>query len=83
MSRLYLQRLIVVTTPLLLLIAAATQSDGDPNFIPHSTFGADFMILIGHATARKSHEQFAAMAQLSGDFWTGYGEQQHYSDYKR
>ena len=68
-SRFYLQRLIVVTTPLLLLIAAATQSlMATLILFLTAPLVPIFMILIGHATARKSHEQFAAMAQLSGRF---------------
>lgn len=68
-SRFYLQRLIVVTTPIMLLVAAATQSwIATLILLLTAPLVPVFMILIGHATARKSRQQFAAMAQLSGRF---------------
>ena len=68
-SRFYLQRLIVVTTPIMLLIAAATQSwIATLILLLTAPLVPVFMVLIGHATARKSRQQFAAMAQLSGRF---------------
>ena len=68
-SRFYLQRLIVVTTPIMLLVAAATQSwIGTLILLLTAPLVPVFMVLIGHATARKSRQQFAAMAQLSGRF---------------
>lgn len=68
-SRFYLQRLIVVTTPIMLLVAAATQSwMATLILLLTAPLVPVFMVLIGHATARKSRQQFAAMAQLSGRF---------------
>lgn len=68
-SRFYLQRLVVVTTPILLLVAAATQSlIATLVLLLTAPLVPLFMILIGHATARKSRQQFAAMAQLGGRF---------------
>lgn len=68
-SRFYLQRLIVVTTPIMLLVAAATQSwIATLILLLTAPLVPVFMVLIGHATARKSRQQFAAMAQLSGRF---------------
>lgn len=68
-SRFYLQRLIVVTTPIMLLVAAATQSwMAALILLLTAPLVPVFMVLIGHATARKSRQQFAAMAQLSGRF---------------
>lgn len=68
-SRFYLQRLIVVTTPIMLLVAAATQSwTATLILLLTAPLVPVFMVLIGHATARKSRQQFAAMAQLSGRF---------------
>lgn len=68
-SRFYLQRLIVVTTPIMLLVAAATQSwIATLILLLTAPLIPVFMVLIGHATARKSRQQFAAMAQLSGRF---------------
>lgn len=68
-SRFNLQKMIVGTTPILLLIAAATQSPLAA-FIMLLTapLVPIFMIVIGKATAKKSAEQFHAMAQLSGRF---------------
>ncbi len=68
-SRFYLQRLIVVTTPIMLLVAAATQSwIATLILLLTAPLVPVFMVLIGHATTRKSRQQFAAMAQLSGRF---------------
>lgn len=68
-SRFYLQRLIVVTTPIMLLVATATQSwMATLILLLTAPLVPVFMVLIGHATARKSRQQFAAMAQLSGRF---------------
>jgi len=68
-SRFYLQRLIVVTTPIMLLVTAATQSwIATLILLLTAPLVPVFMVLIGHATARKSRQQFAAMAQLSGRF---------------
>lgn len=68
-SRFYLQRLIVVTTPIMLLVASATQSwIATLILLLTAPLVPVFMVLIGHATARKSRQQFAAMAQLSGRF---------------
>lgn len=68
-SRFYLQRLIVVSTPIMLLVASATQSwIATLILLLTAPLVPVFMVLIGHATARKSRQQFAAMAQLSGRF---------------
>ncbi len=68
-SRFYLQRLIVVSTPIMLLVTAATQSwIATLILLLTAPLVPVFMVLIGHATARKSRQQFAAMAQLSGRF---------------
>ena len=68
-SRFYLQRLIIITTPIVLLIATASQSlMAAMILLLTAPLVPIFMILIGHATARKSREQFAAMARLSGCF---------------
>lgn len=68
-SRFYLQRLIVVSTPIMLLVAATTQSwIATLILLLTAPLVPVFMVLIGHATARKSRQQFAAMAQLSGRF---------------
>lgn len=68
-SRFYLQRLIVVSTPIMLLVAAAAQSwIATLILLLTAPLVPVFMVLIGHATARKSRQQFAAMAQLSGRF---------------
>lgn len=68
-SRFYLQRLIVVSTPIMLLVTAATQSwIATLILLLTAPLVPVFMVLIGHATARKSRQQFAEMAQLSGRF---------------
>ena len=68
-GRFYLQRLIVISTPLILLVAAGSQSlIAMLILLLTAPLVPVFMILIGHATARKSREQFAALAQLSGRF---------------
>lgn len=68
-SRFYLQRLIVATSPLVLLVATGTQSlTATAIMLLTAPLVPIFMVLIGHATARKSNEQFAAMSQLSGRF---------------
>lgn len=68
-SRFYLQQRMVVTTPVLLLITSVMQSwTAAAILLLTAPLVPVFMVLIGHATARKSREQFAAMAQLSGRF---------------
>ncbi|MFB2578569.1 MULTISPECIES: thiol reductant ABC exporter subunit CydD [unclassified Acinetobacter] len=68
-SRFHLQRLVVVTTPILLLIAAFSQSwVATAVMLMTAPLIPIFMILIGHATAKKSREQFQALAQMSGRF---------------
>lgn len=68
-SRFNLQKMIVGTTPLLLLIAAATQSPfAALIMLLTAPLVPIFMIVIGRATAKKSAAQFDAMAQLSGRF---------------
>ncbi|MBR7540508.1 thiol reductant ABC exporter subunit CydD, partial [Mycobacterium tuberculosis] len=55
--------------PIMLLVAAATQSwIATRILLLTAPLVPVFMVLIGHATARKSRQQFAAMAQLSGRF---------------
>ena len=51
--------------------------DSDADFTADRTLVPVFMVLIGHATARKSRQQFAAMAQLSGRFLIGYVARRH------
>ncbi|OBX76031.1 thiol reductant ABC exporter subunit CydD [Moraxella atlantae] len=68
-SRFYIQRYVVASTPLLLLLAAATQSlVATGVMLLTAPLVPIFMILIGSATAKKSAEQFAALAQLGGRF---------------
>lgn len=68
-SRFSIQKMIVGSTPLLLLIAAATQSPfAALIMLLTAPLVPIFMIVIGKATAKKSAAQFAAMAQLSGRF---------------
>lgn len=68
-SRFNLQKMIVGITPLLLLIAAATQSPfAALIMLLTAPLVPIFMIVIGKATAKKSAAQFQAMAQLSGRF---------------
>lgn len=68
-SRFNLQKMVVGITPLLLLIAVATQSlFAALIMLLTAPLVPIFMIVIGKATAKKSAAQFAAMAQLSGRF---------------
>lgn len=68
-SRFYLQKLVTVSTPLLLLIAASTQSlTATAIMLLTAPLVPVFMILIGSATKKKSEQQFQALAQLSGRF---------------
>ena len=68
-SRFSVQKKIVGSTPLLLLIAAATQSPlAALIMLLTAPLVPIFMIVIGKATAKKSAAQFHAMAQLSGRF---------------
>lgn len=68
-SRFNLQKMVVGTTPILLLMAAATQSlFATLIMLLTAPLVPILMIVIGKATARKSAEQFEAMAQLSGRF---------------
>ena len=68
-SRFYIQRYVVASTPLLLLLAAASQSlVATGVMLLTAPLVPIFMILIGSATAKKSAEQFAALAQLGGRF---------------
>lgn len=68
-SRFNLQKMIVGSTPILLLIAVASQSVlAALLMLLTAPLVPIFMIVIGKATAKKSAEQFHAMAQLSGRF---------------
>lgn len=68
-SRFNLQKKIVGITPILLLVAAATQSPFSALImLLTAPLVPIFMIVIGKATAKKSAAQFQAMAQLSGRF---------------
>ncbi|MCP1772499.1 ATP-binding cassette subfamily C protein CydD [Neisseria perflava] len=68
-SRYSVRKLTAVTTPLLLLIAAATQSLLVAGiFVVTFPLLVVFMIVIGHLTARQSAAQLGALAQLSGRF---------------
>lgn len=63
------QKMTAVSTPIILLIAAMSQSVvASLVLLLTAPLVPIFMILIGHATARKSRAQFAALAQLSGRF---------------
>lgn len=68
-SRFAVQQKVAGTTPLILLIAVAWQSWLAAGLLLLTApLVPVFMILIGHLTARKSAEQFGALAQLSGRF---------------
>ena len=63
------QRKVAVSTPMILLIAVAYQSwVAAVLLLLTAPLVPIFMILIGHLTARKSADQFTALAQLSGRF---------------
>lgn len=68
-SRFTLQKYVTVSTPILLLLAAASQSlvAAGVMFLT-APLVPIFMILIGSATKKKSEQQFDALAQLSGRF---------------
>ena len=68
-SRFAVQKMVTVSTPVLILLAVASQSWVAAGILLLTApLVPVFMILIGHLTARKSAEQFAAMSQLSGRF---------------
>ncbi len=68
-SRFVVQKKVVATTPIILLIACAWQSPVVAGILfLTAPLVPIFMILIGSMTARKSEEQFEALAQLSGRF---------------
>ncbi|MDO5769602.1 MAG: ABC transporter ATP-binding protein/permease [Psychrobacter sp.] len=68
-SRFAVQQKVAGSTPLILLIAVAWQSWLAAGLLLLTApLVPIFMILIGHLTARKSAEQFGALAQLSGRF---------------
>lgn len=63
------QRKVAASTPIILLIAVAWQSlIAAALLLLTAPLVPIFMILIGHLTARKSADQFTALAQLSGRF---------------
>lgn len=63
------QRKAAASTPIILLIAVAWQSwIAAALLLLTAPLVPVFMILIGHLTARKSADQFTALAQLSGRF---------------
>ncbi|MGO1624923.1 MAG: thiol reductant ABC exporter subunit CydD [Psychrobacter sp.] len=63
------QRKVAASTPFILLIAVAWQSLlAAALLLLTAPLVPIFMILIGHLTARKSADQFTALAQLSGRF---------------
>ena len=63
------QSKVAASTPIILLIAVAWQSwVAAALLLLTAPLVPIFMILIGHLTARKSAEQFSALAQLSGRF---------------
>ncbi|WP_201587663.1 thiol reductant ABC exporter subunit CydD [Psychrobacter jeotgali] len=63
------QQKVAASTPIILLIAVAWQSwVAAALLLLTAPLVPIFMILIGHLTARKSAEQFSALAQLSGRF---------------
>lgn len=68
-SRFAVQKKVVGSTPLILLIAVASQSLMAAGILLLTApLVPVFMILIGRMTASKSAEQFAALSQLSGRF---------------
>ena len=68
-SRFAVQQKVAGTTPMILLVAVAWQSWLAAGLLLFTApLVPIFMILIGHLTARKSAEQFTALAQLSGRF---------------
>lgn len=68
-SRFAVQKKVAGSTPMILLIAVAWQSWlAAALLLLTAPLVPIFMILIGHLTARKSAEQFTALAQLSGRF---------------
>lgn len=63
------QRKVATSTPIILVIAVALQSwIAAALLLLTAPLVPIFMILIGHLTARKSADQFTALAQLSGRF---------------
>ena len=63
------QRKVATSTPIILVIAVAWQSwIAAALLLLTAPLVPIFMILIGHLTARKSADQFTALAQLSGRF---------------
>ncbi len=68
-SRFVVQKKVVASTPIILLLACAWQSPIVAGILfLTAPLVPIFMILIGSMTARKSEEQFEALAQLSGRF---------------
>ncbi|MBS9779100.1 MAG: thiol reductant ABC exporter subunit CydD [Moraxellaceae bacterium] len=68
-SRFVVQKKVVASTPIILLLACAWQSPVVAGILfLTAPLVPIFMILIGSMTARKSEEQFEALAQLSGRF---------------
>lgn len=68
-SHFSVQKKVAASTPLLILIAVAWQSIFSAGLLLLTApLVPIFMIIIGHLTAKKSAEQFSALAQLSGRF---------------
>lgn len=68
-SRFSVQKQVAASTPIILLLAVASQSLLAAGILlVTAPFVPIFMILIGNMTARKSAEQFLALSQLSGRF---------------
>ncbi len=68
-SRFSVQKKVTASTPLILLIAVATQSVlASLILFATAPLVPIFMILVGKMTAKKSAEQFTALSQLSGRF---------------
>ncbi len=68
-SRFSVQKQVAASTPIILLLAVASQSLLAAGILlVTAPFVPIFMILIGNMTAKKSAEQFLALSQLSGRF---------------
>lgn len=68
-SRFSVQKQVAASTPIILLLAVASQSWLAAGILLFTApFVPIFMILIGKMTAKKSAEQFTALSQLSGRF---------------
>ena len=69
LSRYYVQRYLVALTPLILITAVAFHSRlAALVLLLTAPLVPLFMILVGHAAARKNQQQFAALARMSARF---------------